>query len=251
LQRNHFVTVVVGLSFEARIAAGPGVRILRRGQEGALAEKLDHGAIGHCLGVISFGIAAGIASHLRPGSVVIASAVADSAMRHATDPVWSKMLLDAIPGASHALVAGVDAPVATASDKRLIHRETGAASVDMESHLAARLAADHGLPFAVLRVVADPAHRDLPDAALAGMRPDGTTDVTGVLRALAGSPSQVSPLMRVAIDVAVARSALVRSRQLLGQRFGAVLGQPRRRASEAPVAIGEGLEPIGAAAPAQ
>ncbi len=249
--RNHFVTVVVGLSFEARIAAGPGVRILRRGRNGALAEGLDRGAVGHCLGVISFGIAAGVASHLRPGAVVVASAVADSTTRHATDPVWSKMLLEAIPDASHALVAGVDAPVATASDKRLIHRETGAASVDMESHLAARLAADHGLPFAVLRVVADPAHRDLPDAALAGMRPDGTTDVPGVLRALAGSPSQVSPLMRVAIDVALARSALVRSRQLLGRRFGAVLGQPQLRSTGTLVELGEALEPVGAAAPAQ
>ncbi len=35
----------------------------------------------------------------------------------------------------------------------------------------------HGLPFAVLRVVADPQERDLPPAALAGMRADGTTDV--------------------------------------------------------------------------
>ncbi len=35
-------------------------------------------------------------------------------------------------------------------------------AVDMESHVAARVAARHGLPFAALRVISDPASRSLP-----------------------------------------------------------------------------------------
>ena len=40
----------------------------------------------------------------------------------------------------------------------------------MESHIVAQLAARMRLPFAVLRVIADPAERAIPPAALVGMR---------------------------------------------------------------------------------
>ncbi len=43
------------------------------------------------------------------------------------------------------------------SCKAALHSETGAAAVDMESHIAAAYAAEAGLPFAALRVISDPA----------------------------------------------------------------------------------------------
>lgn len=220
MSASFFVTAVVGLSFEAQIAAGPGVRVLCRGAEGLLAAALEHHMIPHCLGVISFGIAGGLMPHLRPGSVVVASGVADDGALHRTDETWSNLLLDALPGARHAVIAGSNSPVAGTTVKQAIHQETGAIAVDMESHLAARLAAQCGLPFAAVRVIADPAHRDVPGAALAGLGPDGKADGLAVLRALAAAPSQTPLLMRVAVDVAIARAALFRSRQLLGRRFG-------------------------------
>jgi hypothetical protein len=84
----------------------------------------------------------------------------------------------------------------------------------------ARLAADHGLAFAAIRVIVDPAHRTVPAAALAGMRPDGRTDPLAVLRALVSAPSQALALMRVASDVFLARNALQRGRRLLGPGLG-------------------------------
>src|SRR5207247_2534193 len=83
---------------------------------------------------------------------------------------------------------------------------------DMESHLAARIAAAHGLPFTACRVIVDPAHRNLPPAALLALRPDGSPDVPAVLRSVMEQPRQLPDLMRLAVAATIARAALPRIR---------------------------------------
>src|SRR4029077_17804193 len=94
-------------------------------------------------------------------------------------------------------IAGVDSPVATIQQKLALLAATGAGAVDMESHVVARVAARQAIPFAVLRVVADPQARDLPPAALVGMRSDGTMDALAVLRTLGEDPGQIPQLARI------------------------------------------------------
>ena len=117
-------------------------------------------------------------------------------------------------------LAGVDGPVVGAGDKAALHRKTGAVAADMESHVAARLAALHGLPFAAIRVVADPAGRTLPPAALVGMRPDGATDIASVLRALGRAPGQLPALIRTGLDARAAFAALKACRRGLSGLYG-------------------------------
>ena len=93
-------------------------------------------------------------------------------------PTWSRKLLGLIDGAIHAPIVGVDLPVAEPAKKRELYKTTGAAVVDMESHVVARVAAEHKLAFAAVRVVVDPVHRTVPSAALIDMRPDGRADVS-------------------------------------------------------------------------
>jgi len=214
------VIALVGLAFEARIASGPGVVVVCRNSERAVASSLDHALKRGCRSIISFGVAGGLAPHLRPGNWVVASSIIDAQQVRPTDRVWSEKILAMIPGAEHKPIAGVDYAVAAPEAKRRMHAETGAAAVDMESHLVARLASTHGLSFAAVRVVIDPAHRVVPEAALAGMRPDGGTSVMAVMRELIAGPSQLSGLLRVAYDAYAARRALLRARRLLGPDFG-------------------------------
>jgi adenosylhomocysteine nucleosidase len=219
LSSARLVIAFVGLSFEARIAAGPGVHVVcreSRSDLGPLHDAIKRG----CRSIISFGVAGGLAPHLRPGDWIVASSVIDAGKRRPTDADWSRKLLKTVPGAGFAAVAGVDEPVSDTRDKREWHSKTGAVAVDMESHIVARLAAAHGLAFAAVRVIVDPVHRTVPAAALAGMRPDGTTDVAAVLRALVAAPSEALGLMRVAADAFLARNALQRGRRLLGPGFG-------------------------------
>jgi hypothetical protein len=92
----------------------------------------------------------------------------------------------------------------------------------MESAVAASAAFKHKLPFAALRVVADPSHRSLPPAALSQRLFDGTTDLSAVWRSIVAQPRQLGGLLRVALDTRTARAALVRSRGLLGHDFGLI-----------------------------
>jgi hypothetical protein len=101
-------------------------------------------------------------------------------------------------------------------DKAKLRLKHGAALVDMESHVAAKLAAARGLPFAVLRVVSDTAGLSLPNAVVAGNRPDGGMDLLGVLGALARDPRQLPDLMRVGRDAGAAFRQLKIVCRLLG-----------------------------------
>jgi hopanoid-associated phosphorylase len=218
----RIVVAFVGLAFEARIAAGPGVLVACRTAGTELATVADNAARQGYRGMISFGVAGGLAAHLQPGDWVVASAIRESQTVRHTDPVWSRKLLGLIDGAVHAPIVGVDTPVAEPSKKRDLHRATGAAAVDMESHMVARVAAAHRLAFAAVRVIVDPAHRRIPHAALLNMRPDGRANTAAVFRDLITRPTQLSPLARIALDAFIARTEMLRVRRLLGPHFGLV-----------------------------
>ena len=210
------VIIATGLAFEARIAGGLTIigEDLRSGLQ--LRTALARGG----RGIISFGIGGGLADDLPPGQWIVAASVVSSAERHRTDDGWSQSILRALPGAKHAAVAGVDVPVADPQAKRALHRRTGAVIVDTESHMVARWAAAYGVPFAVCRAVVDPVHRMLPPAALLNLRPGGTPNVSAILRSVAAQPRQLPMLARLAIDAAIARSALRRARTRLGPDLG-------------------------------
>lgn len=226
------VIAVTGLAFEARIAQGPGARAIFGLDRSRLKAELEALAGSGAAGIVSFGTAGGLGPSLKPGDIVIASAIVSSGARLPTCPDWARALRAALPFAQYADIAGSDAPVVSAAAKDALWRSTGAAAVDMESHMAAEVAARFGLPFIALRAVIDPTHRAVPSAALAGMRADGKTDVFAVLNALRREPRQLSALLQLAGDARKANSALQRSRKLLGDALGfpraaSPIGEPR------------------------
>ena len=213
------VIAVTSLSLEARIALGPGVSVICN-QASRLVASLEAAIERGASGIISFGIAGGLAPSLVAGDWVIGSGVRTGQERHPVDARWARRLIEALPGAIHAEIAGADSPIASSSDKRRLYDQLGAAAVDMESHIAGSIAAAHKIPFAVCRTVIDAADRDLPPAALVGLRHDGTPDVRAVSRSLARRPSQLAALARIAMDAWIARQALRRGRSLLGAGLG-------------------------------
>ncbi len=220
--------VVCGLAAEARIAAGAGVSVLAGGGD---ADRLALDLDALCReesdiagpGIISFGVAGGLAPGLAPGAVCVADGlVAPDGALTATDVTWAVRLAVSLADlpAVRGRFATADAPVAGVAAKAALHRGTGALVVDMESHVAARAAARHGLRFAALRVITDPAGRALPHAASVGMRADGRVDLPAILASLARNPRQLPGLIRTGLDARIAFAALLRCRQLLGPGFG-------------------------------
>ena len=217
---RRLVIAFVGLAFEAKIAAAPGVQVVCRTAGSELEAIADSAVRQGYRGMISFGVAGGLASQLRAGDWIVASSIREEHTVRQTDAVWSRKLLGMIDGAIHAPIVGVDSPIAEPAKKRELYRATGAAAVDMESHVVARVAAKHKLAFAALRVVVDPAHRAVPPAALIDMRPDGRPNVSAMLREVMTRPLQLSPLARIAVDAFTARAAMNCVRRDLGPHFG-------------------------------
>jgi nucleoside phosphorylase len=69
--------------------------------------------------------------------------------------------------------------------------------VDMESAVVARAARRHGLPFVILRVIVDPAHRPLPKSAVAATDSDGKVNVPAALGSLVRDPRQIFTIARL------------------------------------------------------
>ena len=207
--------VVVGLAFEARIAADCGLQVICSGDGRNLTTNLRRAIATGCSGLLSFGVAGGLDPALRPGTCVVASGIVGDGLLLETDRRWSQKLLEGMPGAVHGLLAGAISPVRTPADKRALNLDTGAVAVDTESHMVADAAANHGLPMAAIRVIADPAHRGLPETALRAVRADGTTDVRAVLRSVMRRPHELPSLLLTALDARAARATLLRGRRLL------------------------------------
>ena len=212
------VIAVTGLFFEARIAAGDGVTVVCSGDRQRLFASLSEAAARGCSGIISFGTAGGLDLDVTVGRWVVATGVVANRKQFPTDVLWSQKLRQKLSHAIEGDIAGVDAPVSDPLAKQMLQERTGATAVDMESHIAAGVAAACDVPFAVFRVIIDPAHRALPPAALVGQRGDGTLDIIGVLASVVRSPRQMPALMRIAVDARAARAALLRGRRLFGPR---------------------------------
>ena len=159
---------------------------------------------------------------LKLGACIVARSIVTGDRRYHSHREWFDKLRAAIPSSIHADIAVAAAPVCSPGDKTKMALATGAVAVDMESAVSAIAALKHKLPFAALRVVADPSHRSLPPAALSERLIDGTIDLSAVWRSIVAQPSQLGGLLRLALDTQIARAAMVRSRRRLGHGFGLI-----------------------------
>ncbi len=86
----------------------------------------------------------------------------------------------------------------------------------MESHAVAETAAHAGLPFVVIRAVADPFDQTLPRAASNAVGSDGEVRLRAVARALLEQPGELAALLRLAGQSGRALAALRRVALLVG-----------------------------------
>jgi adenosylhomocysteine nucleosidase len=199
------VLIVTGMAQEARIAAGPGMTVICSSSDPqqlrALLTVFDPTTI---RGVISFGIAGGLDPTLKSGDVVVATEVLAGDTRWLAGLALNEELIASVGLGNRRVVrgglAGVEQVVVAQSRKAALRSETGAAAVDMESHIAAAYAAEAGLPFAALRVISDPASRALPALARSAIKPNGEIDLRKVLRGVARNPATLRALVSTGID---------------------------------------------------
>ena len=222
VQPLGLVIAATGLAAEARIAArSEGVKAVAAGGDATrLASMIESLVADGARGIISFGIAGGLRANLKSGACVVGTSVICDGRTYSADAIWTKCIAVCVPDAELGAIAGCQMIVADPAAKKLLFDETGAIAADMESHVVARIANGRQMPFAVLRVIADPAHLRLPSAAVRGLKPDGTPDIIAVLKSLGSEPRQLPDLIRVAIAARRAMAGLFRCHRLLGPGLG-------------------------------
>jgi adenosylhomocysteine nucleosidase len=171
-----------------------------------------------CDTLLSFGVCGGLDPTLRAGALVIAPAVRSAEGEQLTCdiPLHHELMARLVSRHPHAVdLYSTDTPVRAQADKHALHKRLQVAAVDMESAAIGRVADSHGLPFAVLRSIVDPAGFTLPTTALAGMAEDGRSRPLATAVALLRHPRELPDLIRLALWYGAALRALRSASALL------------------------------------
>jgi Phosphorylase superfamily len=137
---------------------------------------------------------------------------------------------DVIPSASRVILAGlaggvdpslktgdvvIDGPIHTAAelvctpaDKAALFARTGAACVDMETHLVREQARAAGIPFTAVRVIMDSAHEALSPEVLRLIDDQGRPSVLALIGMLLRRPGLLGGLIRMRRTSAAALAVL-------------------------------------------
>jgi adenosylhomocysteine nucleosidase len=153
-----------------------------------------------CAGVIAIGLAGALTTDLRAGDLVTARKILDEDGRAVGTDARLLSAAEA-SGAMACTLVSRRAIVRSAAEKAALAdgNVSGPAAVDLESAAWARAAARFGLPFVVLRVIADAADDEIPGFIADSARPDGSIRRERVVLAALGSPRQRVPeLIRLA-----------------------------------------------------
>lgn len=221
------VGALVGLPFEAAILerrfAGAALRLSVdcAGADAAGAARAAAALAGGRPDIlVSFGLAGGLDPGLRPGELLLPEAVtAEGGATYPTDAVTRTRFAARLaePCRRPRAILGVTAAVASPAEKARLFTATGAAAIDMESLALAEAAAAAELPFIVVRAVADPAKRAIPETALVALDPAGRVHAGRLLAGLARRPGDLAGLLWLARDSARARRSLGRAARALAR----------------------------------
>jgi len=245
------ILIATGMKREAKALAREGVQVVVGGTDPARLEaELEAGVAAGATAILSMGLAGALAPRMAVGDWVVGTispsgmerrewSVGAGAARREHKPLgqapsrkteaskaWINRVAAELPGAVVGRIHADGGMVVTARQKEELHFTTRACACDMESHVAARVAERHNLPFVVARVISDAADRSLPRAAQVAMGPDGGVRIGAVLLAILTRPWQLPALIGVAMDADRAMRKLVRGYNMLS-RAGFVLGDQR------------------------
>ncbi len=226
------IGVITGLRAEARCLSGLGVQVAcsgaRPGRARAEAARLlAEGAAG----LVSFGLAAGLAPDLRPGDLVLADAVVvPDCGQLVTDTAWRAGLAVALSEAAMTCrvgpVAGTDHLLADPARKQALFAATGALAADMESHAVAALASAARKPFIVVRAISDAAGQALPAAAAGFLGPEGQIRPRALIGVIA-RPRELAMLIRLGLQTRRALGTLGEVARRAGSRLCDPSDRPR------------------------
>lgn len=170
--------------------------------------------------LVSWGCAGALESRPRPGNLLLPERViAADGNELPVSRDWQRRLYECLQGewvtyteplaTSRGVIAG---PV----EKRRLGERSGALAVDMESAPLGELAQAAGVPFVVIRAIADTVDMPVPRAIGAALDPFGQVQALGLLAGLVRSPSEWPALVRLVRGFRAAQATLAGVAQRTG-----------------------------------
>jgi adenosylhomocysteine nucleosidase len=206
---------ITGLTAEARWLRNAGFMVKVGGGTPLGAERAAEALVHDgAHGLVSFGLAGGLRPGLAAGSILVPTAVLEGNRVFPADYV----LMAFLGGSSGAPIYAGQKIAETAHDKALIYQRGNPDAIDLESGAVARVAQARGVPFAVLRAVADTAEADLPPLATTALKDDGGLDFAAIALSLLRHPRQLPGLIAMAQSAKAARNALLARLEKLPER---------------------------------
>jgi adenosylhomocysteine nucleosidase len=150
----------------------------------------------------SWGMAGGLDPALAAGTIFLPDEViSPDGATVATARDWRERLASAL-ATQHPVTQGrlltSRTAIGSPAEKATLFRTTGAVAVDMESLAVAEVASAHQLPFIAVRVIVDSAADALPQAVTAAADNEGHLQIWRLIGALARTPADLAPLLRLA-----------------------------------------------------
>ena len=164
--------------------------------------------------LISWGCAAALRTYLHPGDLIIPETL------HPEDHEQFSQLTIGSPWMQQVLVhlsplkpytgslAESSTVVATASAKKILHKQTRAIALDMESIAVAKTAKKNNKDILVIRCIADPVNQDLPQAVCYALSPQGDIVLIKLLWFLLTHPKELPGLIKLGLNFKAAKNKL-------------------------------------------
>lgn len=187
--------VVTGTLREAGVLGHAEMTVIPGGGDAEGLRARLRASAPEATGILSFGFAGALADGLGIGDWVVGTRVTGG-IEAECDPRWRAALLARLPKAQSGPIFADGRLITDVAAKREAGARHGALGVDMESHIGAAVAAEHGLPFGIARCISDEVSRALPPAIAVAMRPDGSVDGRAMALSLATRPGQFADFAR-------------------------------------------------------
>jgi adenosylhomocysteine nucleosidase len=162
--------------------------------------------------LVSWGVAGGIAPPLPAGTLLLPTHVqASEGQTYKVDKAWRQRLMEHVEGklpCSGAPLYHTARILSAVEEKAALYRHTGCAGVDMESAAIGEVAAQAGLPFLIVRAIADPAAAALPATALRALDEAGRLQWPALATSLLHHPQDLLGLWQLAGYFRAARTTL-------------------------------------------
>jgi adenosylhomocysteine nucleosidase len=162
--------------------------------------------------LMSWGCAAALSPELKMGDLVLAESVCHIDGRQlSVNAQWHEHVKRCL---GRRVTAGRGALLQSAQmvtrkeEKQLLHQNTGAIALDMESFSIAQVAQHYAIPFLAVRSISDPASMDLPEVVMRSLTVEGEVDVPKMMFSVVRQPKEIPHLIQLGQYFQVAKRTL-------------------------------------------